>query len=129
MSQQSKQLANARSCIHALMKVPRPADTGENASLIPFATATADVSAFCRAVFSKVIPRAFWGDGLEGSRNQAVVMRNVDLFIHLGRHERLSLHTVSQGLKVLNVISAELMLTETAWSNFLVDTPEGQTHF
>lgn len=99
MSQQSQQLTTARTRMHVLMKVPRPADTGEN-SLIPFATATADVSAFCRAVFSKIIPRAFWGDGPEGSRNQAVVMQNVDLFIHLGRHERLSLHTVSQGLKV-----------------------------
>lgn len=86
--------------MHALMKVPQPADTGENASLIPFATPTADVSAFCRAVLSKIIPRAFWGDGPEGSRNQAVVMQNVNRFIHLGRHERLSLHTVSQGLKV-----------------------------
>lgn len=115
--------------MHALMKIPEPADTGENSSLIPFATATADVSAFCRAVFSKIIPRAFWGDGPEGSRNQALVMRNVDLFIHLGRHERLSLHTVSQGLKVLNIIFAQLLLTVTAWSNFLVDTPEGQINF
>lgn len=100
MSQQSKQIANSRSRLPALMKVPRPADIGDNASLIPFATPTADVSAFCRAVLSKIIPRGFWGNGPEGSRNEAVVMRNVDLFIHLGRHERLSLHTVSQGLKV-----------------------------
>lgn len=100
MSQQNKQLSDARSRMHALVKVPRPVDTGENASLIPLATATADVSAFCRAVFSKIIPRAFWGDGPEGSRNHAVVMQNVNRFIHLGRHERLSLHTVSQGLKV-----------------------------
>lgn len=86
--------------MHALMNFPQPADTGENVSLIPFATPTADVSAFCRAVLSKIIPRAFWGDGPEGSRNQAVVMQNANQFIHLGRHERLSLHTVSQGLKV-----------------------------
>lgn len=100
MSQQSKQITNTSPRIHALMKVPQPADIGDNASLIPFATAIPDVSAFCRAVLSNIIPRAFWGDGPEGLRNQAVVMQNVDLFIHLGRHERLSLHTVSQGLKV-----------------------------
>lgn len=100
MSEQNKQLSDARSGMHISMKVPRHADTGENASLIPFATTTADVSAFCRAVFLKIIPRAFWGDGTEGSRNQAVIMQNINRFIHLGRYERLSLHTVSQGLKV-----------------------------
>lgn len=100
MIQQNEQLSDARPRMRSLMKVSQPADTCENASLIPFATPTADVSAFCRAVFSKIIPRAFWGNGPEGSRNQAVVMQNVNRFIHLGRHERLSLHTVSQGLKV-----------------------------
>lgn len=119
MSQQNEQLSDARSCMHALMKVPLPADTGENASLIPFATATADVSAFCRAVFSKIIPRAFWGDGTEGSWNQSVVMQNVNRFIHLGRHERLSLHTVSQGLKVAEYHTGSIYANGDSLEHFL----------
>ena len=69
-------------------------------SLLDHATPTAKVSAFCRAVLSKLIPSGFWGSGEAGTDNQKIFHQNVDLFIELRRFESLSLHGVSQGLKV-----------------------------
>jgi telomerase reverse transcriptase len=65
-----------------------------------FATPVAAVSAFCRAVFSKLIPRELFGNGDDGTHNQQSILRHVDVFIRLGRFESLSLHEVSQGLKL-----------------------------
>ena len=68
--------------------------------LILLATPPSDVSAFCQAVLSNLIPNRFWGEGKQGQGNKLVIMRNVDSFVRLRRFENLSLHTVSQGLKV-----------------------------
>ena len=68
--------------------------------LIDYATPVSDVSAFCRAVMSRIIPDGFWGRDDDGLHNKAVVLRNVDQFIRLRRFESLTLHTVSQDLKV-----------------------------
>jgi telomerase reverse transcriptase len=65
-----------------------------------FATPVASVSAFCRAVLSKLIPRELFGAGDDGTHNQQSVLRYVDVFIRLGRYESLSLHEVWQGLKL-----------------------------
>ena len=73
---------------------------GENATLIDFATPQSQVSAFCRAIISKVFPRELWGAGEEGRQTQSILMKNLDRFVKLGRFESLSLHTVTQGLKV-----------------------------
>ncbi|TAQ91363.1 hypothetical protein B7494_g281 [Chlorociboria aeruginascens] len=64
------------------------------------ATPTSMVSAFCRAVLSKLIPHGFWGSGRVQVENKHVFFRNVDRFIALGRFESLTLHEVSQGLKL-----------------------------
>jgi telomerase reverse transcriptase len=64
------------------------------------ATPSATVSAFCRAVLCRLIPHEFWGAGEAQVRNKAVFHRNVDRFIGLRRFETLSLHEVSQGIKV-----------------------------
>ena len=64
------------------------------------ATPISDVSAFCQAVLSKVVPNSFWGVGKEGLENQSIVMLHVDRFVHLRRFETMSLHVVSQRLKV-----------------------------
>lgn len=69
-------------------------------SLIDLATPHSDVSACCRAVISAVIPFDFWGKGKTGKANQEVIMRQVDRFIRLRRFESMTLHAVSQGLKV-----------------------------
>ena len=58
------------------------------------------VSAFCRAVLSRLLPSEFWGMGDTKAENEKVFQRNVDRFIQLRRFESLSLHEVCQGLKV-----------------------------
>lgn len=71
-----------------------------NVSMIEFATPASDVSAFCRAVLSSLIPYGFWGVGKGADANQKAIMQHIDRFIHLRRFENLSLHLVSQKLKV-----------------------------
>lgn len=77
-----------------------PTDESRNVPMIEFATPASDVSAFCRAALSSLIPHGFWGVGEEADANQKVIMRHVDRFIHLRRFENLSLHLVSQKIKV-----------------------------
>ena len=69
-------------------------------SMMDYATPTAKVSAFCRAVLKKLIPHEFWSTGEVEGQNEAVFHRNVDRFIGLRRFETLSLHELSQGIKV-----------------------------
>ncbi len=74
--------------------------TNLEVSMVEYATPASDVSAFCRAVLARLIPHGFWGVGKEGEENQRVIMRQIDCFIHLRKFESLSLHLVSQRLKV-----------------------------
>lgn len=67
-------------------------------SIFDFATPAADVSTFCQAVLSNVIPNEFWGSTED--RNKELLMRNVDRFVTMRRFESLSLHEVVQGIKV-----------------------------
>ncbi|KAL8731786.1 MAG: hypothetical protein Q9166_003233 [cf. Caloplaca sp. 2 TL-2023] len=71
--------------------------------LVEFASPFSDVSAFCRAVISHIIPNDFWGRNADGKHNKEVILRNVDQFIRLRRFESLTLHTVYQDLKVLSM--------------------------
>lgn len=70
------------------------------ASMMDHATPTAKVSAFCRAVLSNIVPRGFWGSGDVQKHNEQVFLRNVHRFVTLRRFESLTLHEVSQGIKV-----------------------------
>ncbi|KOS16795.1 Telomerase reverse transcriptase [Escovopsis weberi] len=63
------------------------------------ATPYAHVSAFCRAVLSKIIPDRFWGDG-PVSHNKTVFLRRIDHFIKLRRFEAISLHEIAQDFKI-----------------------------
>jgi len=69
-------------------------------SMLDHSSPTAMVSAFCRAVLSRLLPSEFWGTGTTKAENEKVFLQNVDHFIELRRFESLSLHEVSQGLKV-----------------------------
>ncbi len=69
--------------------------------MMDHATPAAMVSAFCRAVLSHIIPPGFWGNGSDQAHNERVFQRNVDRFVELRRFETMSLHEVSQGLKVM----------------------------
>ena len=64
------------------------------------ATPSAKVSAFCRAVLGKLIPNETWGIGEEALGNKRIFMRHVDTFVHLRLYENISLHTISQNIKV-----------------------------
>ena len=78
------------------------------ATWVSRATPHSNVSAFCQAVISNLIPNRFWGEGSQGLENKDVIMRNIDRFVRLRRFENLSLHAVFQGLKVRDVESWEL---------------------
>ncbi|KAL9044033.1 MAG: hypothetical protein Q9214_002802, partial [Letrouitia sp. 1 TL-2023] len=71
--------------------------------LIDSATPSANVSAFCRAVLSKLIPDGFWGHGLDGVENKKVVMLNIDQFVQMRRFETLNLHEIYQGIKIKSI--------------------------
>jgi telomerase reverse transcriptase len=64
------------------------------------ATPDAHVSAFCRAVMKKVVPKECWGFGLSGEENEQIIMQNVDRFIRARKLESFTLHEMLQGLKV-----------------------------
>jgi telomerase reverse transcriptase len=68
-------------------------------SLVELATPSSQVSAFCQAVFSKIIPDSFWGDDTVKKHNKSIVMRSIDHFIKLRRFEAMSLHEITQKLK------------------------------
>lgn len=70
------------------------------ASLTGLAVPISNVSAFCQAVLSKIIPHEFWGTGDVQEHNRVCFLRNVDRFLKLRRFEAISLHEVMQGLKV-----------------------------
>ncbi|KFZ12762.1 hypothetical protein V501_04058 [Pseudogymnoascus sp. VKM F-4519 (FW-2642)] len=72
-------------------------------SIMDLATPSANVSAFCRAVLGRVIPDEFFGTGEDQAHNIQVLMRNVDRFIELRRFETISLHDVTQGMKISTI--------------------------
>ncbi|KAL9578805.1 MAG: hypothetical protein Q9212_005488, partial [Teloschistes hypoglaucus] len=68
--------------------------------LVEYATPFSEVSAFCRATVSKVIPKDFWGQAADGCRNKDVIMGKINQFIRLRRFESLTLHAICQDLKI-----------------------------
>lgn len=108
------QAVDPRSYAITSLDVHRPADVKQNTSMVTSATPTSDVSAFCRAALSKIVPDGFWGEKEEGAGNKFIFMRNIDRFVQLRRFENLSLHVASQGLKVTRLVkeSQRLVLTE-----------------
>lgn len=87
-------------------KGDNPVSTEEDTVRFPettftlLATAHSDVSSFCRAALSKLIPNDLWGASTDGLNNKNIVMKNVDQFVRLRKYETLSLHSVFQGIKV-----------------------------
>ncbi|KAL9607167.1 MAG: hypothetical protein Q9167_007891 [Letrouitia subvulpina] len=81
-------------------------EMGENMTkgeLVDSATPSSNVSAFCRAVLSKLIPDGFWGHGPDGVENKKVVMLNVHQFVQMRRYETLNLHEIYQGIKIKHI--------------------------
>ncbi|CAG8429897.1 unnamed protein product [Penicillium salamii] len=71
--------------------------------LTDYATPPSSVSAFCRAVLQKLIPRQLLGDGSEGNSNYRLILRHVDRFIKMRRFETLSLHETCKGIKITSI--------------------------
>ena len=69
--------------------------------MVDAATPLEHVSAFCRAVLLKLLPRDLWGKDSDGDNNSNTVMQYIDQFVRLRRFESLSLHTIFQKLKVI----------------------------
>lgn len=70
-------------------------------SFTDLATPHSEVSSFCCAVLSMIIPAELWGSSDEGLNiNKTVILRSVDQFVRLRKFETLSLHCISQGIKV-----------------------------
>ena len=69
-------------------------------SILAHATPTAHVSAFCRAVVRRILPENALGMGADGKHNLMVLLGQVDRFVQLRRYESLSLHEVSQNLRL-----------------------------
>ncbi|KAL2290998.1 hypothetical protein FJTKL_14896 [Diaporthe vaccinii] len=72
-------------------------------SVTGLATPISQVSAFCQAALSKIIPHEFWGHGDVQTHNRGKLLKTVDRFIKLRRFETMSLHEVMQGLKVTQI--------------------------
>lgn len=94
-----------------LTQVP-PSTPPQYKSLVEMATPKAKVSVFCQAVLCKLIPDRFWGEGGTLTHNKGVVLKKVDHFIQLRRFEGLSLHEVSQDLKVRLLLPAYAFHTD-----------------
>ena len=72
----------------------------QHSSITELATPSANVSAFCQAVLSKVIPNEFWGQGSVQEHNKSCFLKKIHHFVHLRRFENMCLHEVMQGMKV-----------------------------
>jgi telomerase reverse transcriptase len=75
-------------------------------SAMDLATPNARVSAFCRAVIRKVVPKECWGVGPAGDENEQSIMQNIDRFVCARKFESFTLHEILHGLKVDNCVAA-----------------------
>ncbi|CAG8906413.1 unnamed protein product [Penicillium nalgiovense] len=93
-----------------------PASRKVPVNLTDYATPASSVSAFCRAVIQKLIPRQFWGAGPDGISNFKLVLKHVDRFIKLRRFESLSLHEVCKGVKITSIpwLGPQVQTTSTS---------------
>lgn len=99
-TQHGSSVSNAWSALPSVAHDCQPRVRKPKLSLTDYATPASSVSAFCRAVIQRLIPRRSFGDGEHGDWNRKIVMKHVDSFIKLRRYESLSLHEVCKGLKV-----------------------------
>ncbi|KAG5950238.1 hypothetical protein E4U53_005346 [Claviceps sorghi] len=72
-------------------------------SFVDLATPQSQVSSFCQAVLSRIVPNDFWGEGQTMIHNKTAVFRQVNCFIRLRRFESISLHEITQGLRIADI--------------------------
>ena len=124
------QVSQTLSSSISISTTPKPPAAPSNPSFTSLATPHSDVSAFCRAVLTNVIPNGFWGDNAQGLENKGAVMRHVDKFVRLRRFENMSLHTICQHLKVNCPQSYHYVtLTLAVKSNSMVNTSQREIYY
>lgn len=81
-------------------------------SLTELACSLQSVSAFCRAIVTKVIPSEAWGVGEAKSHNEQVIMHHTDQFVRMRKFESPTLLEVVESIKVsMQIIFRKLLLT------------------
>lgn len=93
--------AQTRTTLLGQKLTPSAKADAEKLPLVEYATPPSDVSALCRAVISRIIPKDFWGQHEDRQHNKEIILDKVDEFICLRRFESLTLHAVIQDLKVI----------------------------
>ncbi|KAI4267754.1 MAG: hypothetical protein LQ337_008202 [Flavoplaca oasis] len=92
--------AQTRTTLLGQKLTPSAKADAEKLPLVEYATPPSDVSALCRAVISRIIPKDFWGQHEDRQHNKEIILDKVDEFICLRRFESLTLHAVIQDLKI-----------------------------
>ncbi|PHH67919.1 hypothetical protein CDD82_1005 [Ophiocordyceps australis] len=72
-------------------------------SLVELACPHSHVSAFCQGALARILPDEMWGDSDTRHHNKKTFLHNVDRFIKLRRFESMTLHQISQGLKMSEI--------------------------
>ncbi|KIW17443.1 hypothetical protein PV08_04637 [Exophiala spinifera] len=72
-------------------------------SFLPYSTHPSRVSAFCRMVITHLLPSDAFGVGPHGLQNHKNVMMCIDEFVKMRRFESMTLHSVTQGLRVKSI--------------------------
>ncbi|EXV02575.1 telomerase ribonucleoprotein complex - RNA binding domain protein [Metarhizium robertsii] len=87
-----------------IIPTPKPPLGGfQSNSVVELATSSSQVSAFCQAALTHIVPNDFWGTGETLSHNKAMFLRSVDHFIRLRRFETMTLHEIYQGMKTAHI--------------------------
>ena len=76
---------------------------GTSINAMTLATATSQVSAYCRSVVAHVFPSQLWGEGESGMHNKAKLMYYIDRFVKLRRYESMTIHDVLQDIKISGI--------------------------
>lgn len=101
-SGQIKTQLSSSHCTSQLFRAQQedPSRARAGGSILAYATPTAQVSTFCRAAITKVLPGDAVGVGPDGEHNLTMLHIHIDRFVRMRRYESLSLHEVFQKLRV-----------------------------
>ena len=69
-------------------------------SFLSHATPVSQVSAFCRSVIRRLLPRNAFGTGHDGEHNWSIVLSSIDKFVQRRRFETMYLHEICSNFRV-----------------------------
>lgn len=84
------------SCLAHKVEPASPSDF----SFLFHATPAPQVSAFCRSVLRRLVPRNAFGIGDDGEHNWSIILNNVDAFVQRRRFETLCLHEIVNNIRI-----------------------------